>query len=191
LGQPHIQTSFASGELAPKLRSRVDVAKYHTGAAMLRNYFVDYSAGGASTRQGTKWVLKTKSIGARLIGFQPSTSLSYVLEFGQNYIRFYSNGSPILETAVAIQSITGSPVTVNSTANGYANGDWVFISGNYYIVTNAATNSYQLTDLFGNNILALTGTQAQRVYTLASPYNASDLFPNPSTANPGLSSSRM
>ena len=50
MAQTHIQTSFASGEFAPKLRSRVDVQKYHNAAALLRNFFVDYSGGGASTQ---------------------------------------------------------------------------------------------------------------------------------------------
>lgn len=186
MAQPSIKTSFASGEWAPKLRSRVDIAKYHSGAALLRNFYVDYAGGGASTRQGTKFVNQCKTAGARIIPFQPSTTLSYVLEFGQNYIRFFSNGAPIVEAAVAIQSITGSPVTVNSTANGYANGDWVFITGNYYIVINHTTNTYQLTDLFGNNVLALAGISAQRVYTIPSPYVVTDLFPNPATGNPGL-----
>jgi hypothetical protein len=197
MGNPHIQTSFASGELAPKLRSRVDVAKYHTGAAMLRNFFVDYSAGGASTRQGTKWCLKTKSLGARLINFQPSTSLSYVLEFGQNYIRFYSNGAPILETAVTGGSAaSGNTFTITNT---FVIGDWVLannwggltnVNGNYYIISSASGSTISVTDLFGNAVTFTgaytSGGQLQRVYTLASPYSAADLFPNPATANPGL-----
>lgn len=186
MAQPHVQTTFETGEWAPKLRSRVDSKKYQSGAALMRNFFVDYSGGGASTRQGTRFINQCKSPGARLVPFQPSVSISYVLEFGANYIRFYTNGAPVLEAAITIQSISGSPVTVNSTANGYANGDWVFISGAYYIVVNATTNTYQLTDLFGNNITSLSGTQAQRVYTITSPFVASDLFPNQGTGNPGI-----
>lgn len=97
MAQPTIKTSFASGEWAPKLRGRVDIQKYHAGAALMRNWFVDYSGGGASTRQGTRFINQCKANGARLIPFQPSTAVSYVLEFGQNYIRFYSNGATILD----------------------------------------------------------------------------------------------
>ena len=96
--QSAIKTSFASGEWAPKLRSRVDVQKYHSGAALMRNFFVDYSGGGASTRQGSEFLNQCKTLGARLVPFQPSSTLSYVLEFGQNYIRFYSDGDVILES---------------------------------------------------------------------------------------------
>src|SRR5579872_5280234 len=147
--QPTIKTSFASGEWAPKLRSRVDVQKYHAGAALLRNFFVDYSGGGASTRQGTMFVNQCLSAGARLVGFQPSTTISYVLEFGQNYIRFYSNGAPILEVATTISGATNAnPGVITDNAHGYNNNDWVFISGvggmtqlngNYYIVQNVTT----------------------------------------------------
>jgi hypothetical protein len=199
---PHIQTSFASGEFAPKLRSRVDIAKYHNGAALLRNFFVDYSGGGASTRQGTKFINQCKSLGARLIPFQPSTTLSYELEFGQGYIRFYSSGSPILEASTTITGITqANPGVVTDVAHGYATGDWVFITGvvgmtqlngDYYIVVKTGANTYTLTDLNGNAINTsaygayISGGTAKRVYTIASPYVTADLFPNPSTGNPGI-----
>lgn len=202
MAQPSIKTSFASGEWAPKLRSRVDIQKYHSGAALLRNFYVDYSGGGASTRQGTKFINQAKSAGARLIPFQPSTTLSYVLEFGQNYIRFHSNGAPIVETGTAITGITqANPGVVTDVAHGYATGDWVLISqvggmtqlnGNYYIVVNTGVNTYTLTDLNGNAINTTafgaytSGGLAHRVYTITSPYNTSDLFPNPVTGNPGL-----
>ncbi len=200
--QPTIQTSFASGEWAPKLRSRVDIAKYHSGAALLRNFYVDYSGGGASTRQGTKFINQCKTAGARIIPFQPSTTLSYVLEFGQNYIRFYSNGAPIVEAATTITGVTNAnPGVVTDTAHGYLTGDWVLIkgivgttqlNGNYYIIVKTGANTYTLTDLNGNAIdttafgVYVSGGTAQRVYTITSPYAASDLFPNPLTGNPGL-----
>lgn len=106
MAAPTIQTSFASGEWAPKLRSRVDIQKYHAGAALLKNFFVDFAGGGASTRNGTKFIGQTGINGARLIPFQPSSNLSYVLEFGQNYIRFYSNGVQILSGASPYQILS-------------------------------------------------------------------------------------
>jgi len=198
VAQPFIQTSFASGEWAPKLRSRVDVQKFHAGAALLRNWYVDYSGGGASTRPGTRFINQCKSLGARLIPFQPSSTLSYVLEFGQNYIRFISNGAYILENAVTGGSAaSGNDFTI---ANSYAAGDWVYasgwggltnVNGRYFIVA-AGTDATDVivTDLFGNAVTFTgaytSGGQLQRVYTITTPYNASDLFPNPATGNPGL-----
>ena len=67
---------------------------------------MDFSGGGASTRQGTKYINQVGANGARLIPFQASTTLSYVLEFGQNYIRFYSNGLTILSGGLPYQVAT-------------------------------------------------------------------------------------
>jgi hypothetical protein len=103
MAQPSIQTSFASGEWAPKLRARVDVAKYRTGAALLRNFYVDFAGGGASTRPGTEFIAQAGANGARLIPFQPSSNVSYVLEFGNFYIRFYSNGAQVLSGGIPYQ----------------------------------------------------------------------------------------
>jgi hypothetical protein len=204
MAQPVIQTSFASGEWAPKLRSRVDIAKYKAGAALLRNFYVDYAGGGASTRPGTRFINQAfnSSLPVRLIPFQPSANLSYVLEFGHGYIRFFSNGAPILEPPTTISGATNAnPGVITDTAHGYNNGDWVFITGivgmvqlnnNYFIVQSVAANTYTLTDLNGNAINTTTfgayvsGGTAQRVYTIMSPYAASDLFPNPITGNQGI-----
>lgn len=191
MSTPIIQTSFNAGEWAPALNSRVDLQKYHTGAALLRNFFVDYR-GGATARAGTKYILQARSnLTVRLIPFQASFTVSYVLEFGQGYIRFYSNESPVLETATTISAVNIGTSTITDTGHGYANGDWVYIlgivgtlgaqlNGNYYIIAGKTTNTYTLTDLNGNAI-AFTGAYtsggtAQRVYTiLDSPYQANEL----------------
>ena len=204
MAQPAIQTSFASGEWAPKLRSRVDIQKYKAGAALLRNFYVDYAGGGASTRPGTRFINQAfqSAFPVRLIPFQPTSNLSFVLEFGNFYIRFFSNGAPILEPPTTISAATNAnPGVITDTAHGYSNGDWIFITGivgmvqlnnNYFIVQNVTANTYTLTDLNGNAIdttlfgAYVSGGTAQRVYTLASPYAATDLFPNPITGNTGL-----
>lgn len=193
MAQPAIQTSFNSGEWAPALYARVDLAKYHSGAALLRNYFVDYR-GGATARPGTKYILQTKSTGTvRLISFQASVNVGYILEFGDSYIRFFTNGAPVLETAIAITSATAaSPGVFTKNAHGYLNGDWVYASafsggtwsnlnGNYYIVTNKTVNTFELTDLFGTAVSTagfgvFSAGNTARVYTVTSPYVASELF---------------
>lgn len=185
MAQPTIKTSFASGEWAPKLRSRVDIQKYHSGAALLRNFYVDYSGGGASTRQGTRFINQAfKSTSkVRLIGFQPSTTVGYILEFGDGYIRFYYNGSAVLESSFAITNITGNSIT--AAGNNFVSGDWVFIGGAYYIVV-ASGSPFTVSDLFGNTSVTPSGSTVARVYTLTSPYAATDLFPDPTTGNPGI-----
>lgn len=175
-----IQASLNAGEWSPKLFARVDLAKYKSGAALLENFFVDYR-GGASTRPGTKYILQCykSATAVRLIPFQASFSVGYVLEFGDQYIRFFFQGAPVLEAATTITSaVVGSPTIFSDALHGYLNGDWIFAGNKYYIVQNATTNTFSLTDLFGNaitnNPFALP-TSAARVYTIASPYAAADL----------------
>lgn len=88
-----IQTSFAAGEISPQLYARVDLEKFQVGAALLRNFFVDYR-GGVSNRPGTKYIATTKFPQGtqRLLPFIVSTEATYVLEFGEHYIRFYNLG---------------------------------------------------------------------------------------------------
>jgi hypothetical protein len=187
-----IQKSFSSGEWAPELNARVDLAKYHSAAALLRNFFVDYR-GGASSRPGTKYILQAfkSAKKVRLIPFQASFIVNYVLEFGDFYIRFFVNGGPVLEATTAITGVTNAnPGVITDATHGYSTGDWVLLNGiggttqlngNYYIVQRINANSYSLTDLFGVAVdttafgVYTSGGTAQRVYTLTSPYAAADL----------------
>ncbi len=191
MAQPVMQFSFNSGEWAPALNARVDIAKYHSGAALLSNFFVDYR-GGATARAGTKYILQTRlGTTVRLIPFQASLSVSYILEFGQAYIRFYNNGAPVLEAATTISGITqANPAVVHDVAHGYTTNDWVFIShvggmtqvnGNYYIITVIDVDHYSLLDLNGVAIDSsaytayISGGTAQRIYTIGTFYAASEL----------------
>jgi hypothetical protein len=109
-----IQPSFASGELSPSLFARVDLAKYKVGAAAMRNFFVDYR-GGASSRPGTLYCATSATPitldAPRVVRFQVSPQLAYVVEFGTDasnspYIAFYQNGAQVLSG--------GSPYTLSS-----------------------------------------------------------------------------
>lgn len=193
MAQPVIQHAFHSGEWAPSLYARVDLAKYHAAASLMRNFFVDYR-GGASTRYGTKYILQgyKSATPIRVIPFQASFTVSYTLEFGQNYIRFYNNGSAVLENAKTITAISqANPASITSAGHGYNAGDWVFLSsiggmtelnGLFFEVLTATTNTFTIGNILdGSNVNSTgypaytTGGTAQRVYTLNSPYAASDL----------------
>ena len=175
-----IQASFNSGEWSSKLYARVDITKYRSGAALLQNYFVDYR-GGASTRSGTRYINQcyNSTTPGRLIPFQASFNIGYVLEFGDGYIRFFYQGSPVLEPATSITIATaGPPEVFTDTTHGYSNSNWILVQGNYYIVQNVTPNTFTLTDLFGNAINANPFTlpaNAQRPYGIISPYAGSEL----------------
>src|SRR3974390_3107186 len=150
MSTPIIQTSFNSGEWSPALNARVDIQKYHSGAALLRNFFVDYR-GGATTRPGTRFIQQAGSTAVRLVPFQASFPVTYMLEFGPGYIGFYNNGAPVLETAKSVTAAaTGPPEVFTSTAHGYNNNDWIYIGGSAYIVQGVPTNNFTPTDLFPN-----------------------------------------
>lgn len=191
MAQPRIQPSFNSGEWSPALYSRVDLEKFRSAAALLRNFYVDYR-GGASTRPGTKYIIqaRTSASAVRLIPFQASFTVTYVLEFGANYVRFINNGAPVLETAIAITGATQANPCVVSVANTYAVGDWVYITGvggmtqlngRYFIISARTGGTITLQDLYGANVNSTAygaytaGGTVQRIYTITSPYAAADL----------------
>ena len=121
---PSIQTALVAGELAPALYGRTDLARYHVGAATLRNLYVGYQ-GGAYSRAGTKFVGFSKQTGRayapRMIPFQFSNDQGLALEFGNQYMRVISDGAFVVENAIPITGITNaSPVVVTAPGNGIA-----------------------------------------------------------------------
>jgi hypothetical protein len=92
-----IQPSFAAGEISPQLFGRVDLAKYKTGLALAYNFFVDFR-GGISNRQGTEYLANAASNGnVRLVPFQFNNEQTYMLEFGNGYMRVIKDGGYVLE----------------------------------------------------------------------------------------------
>ncbi len=91
-----IQSSFAGGEFSPSMYSRVDIAKYLTGMKKARNVNV-LPHGGVRNRPGTMMVAAAgnSAYPVRLIQFIASTTQAYVIELGQYYARFYTNGAQV------------------------------------------------------------------------------------------------
>jgi hypothetical protein len=185
-------TNFTGGELSPRLDGRNDLAKYASGCKTLQNMIV-YPHGSAARRPGTTFVaeVKTSSAFTRLIPFEFSTTQTYILEFGDLYIRFYKDSGAILEANKTITAITkANPGVVTSASHGFANGDTVVISGvvgmtqvngKRFKVANVATNTFELQDIDGNNVNTssyttyVSGGIANRVYTLTTTYETADL----------------
>jgi hypothetical protein len=94
------QTNFCSGELSPNAMGRFDLAKFQNGAKKLENFLIN-QLGGGFYRPGTRFVIETKdsSKKSRLLPFQYSTQQYYVVEVGNEYMRFFtSSASLILDT---------------------------------------------------------------------------------------------
>lgn len=87
------QHSFTAGEVAPGIYGRQDLAKYHTGCAVMRNWYVD-PKGGATIRPGSQFIGNFGAVGyGRLIPFQfsPEIGQTYVLCFSDTNLRFVKN----------------------------------------------------------------------------------------------------
>ena len=100
-------TNFTGGELSPRLDGRNDLQKYSTGCKTLENMII-FPHGSAARRSGTQYVAEVKdsSKETRLIPFEFSTTQTYILEFGNQYIRFYKDDGQILSS--------GSPYEISS-----------------------------------------------------------------------------
>jgi hypothetical protein len=100
-------TNFTGGELSPRLDGRNDLAKYSSGCSTLENLIV-YPHGSAARRPGTNFVAEVKDSTkkTRLIPFEFSTTQTYMLEFGDQYIRFYKDNGQILSGGSAYEIST-------------------------------------------------------------------------------------
>ena len=97
-------TNFTGGELSPRLDGRNDLTKYASGCKTLENMIV-YPHGSAARRPGTQFVseVKDSTKKTRLIPFEFSTTQTYMLEFGNQYIRFYKDNGVILDGGSAYE----------------------------------------------------------------------------------------
>ena len=90
-------TSFVSGEFGNKLTGRTDFDKYQSAAKTMENFLV-HPQGAATRRVGTQFISSVKTAADKtiLIPFEFSTTQTYILEFGNNYIRFFKDKGQIL-----------------------------------------------------------------------------------------------
>jgi len=113
--------SFNAGVLSPQIDARSDVRKYASGCRTLEN-FIPRIYGSAERRPGTKFIgsVKNASETSRLVAFQFSDTIAYILEFGPEYIRFFFDGGRVVGTRVptnwanATAYIVGQFVTYSS-----------------------------------------------------------------------------
>jgi hypothetical protein len=190
-----VKFAFIAGELSPTLWGRGDLTKYDLGMAEAYNFFVDYR-GGLSSRPGFQFCefIRDDDKDTRLVefAFSPDDEDTYVVLFGDEYIRFIQDGAYVLEDAKVITGITAAnPAVVTSNAHGYTSGDWIKLAdiegmtelnGRTASVTVLNANTFSLKDpLTGANIDATAydawtaGGTASRVYEIDSPYTAEQL----------------
>ena len=195
------QRSLAAGEIDPALHARVDQTRYATGVKTMRNNTVRKS-GGSRSRAGTKFICEVKdsSKTVRLVPFEYNDSDTYMLEFGDQYMRVIRNGGQVLEAAQNITAITqANPAVVTVASHGYSNGQEVYLTGilgmtqlngRNFKVANATTNTFSLQYMDGTAVNSsafsayASGGTAARVYTLSTPYVEADLLDLGTTSRP-------
>ena len=182
-----VQPSFAGGEISPSIAARVDLNKRAVAAELIENFVAKFT-GGLDSRPGQKFVARTKTTGrVRLIPFEFNTEQTFVLEFGDQYIRFHTLGGQIIETGKTITGASGSEITC--VGHGYTTGQEVYLAGLGGVtnlngrnvkVTVTGADTFTITDL--NNVaITITGTYtsggtASRVFEVATPYVEDDIF---------------
>lgn len=91
------QKSFTGGELSPSLYARNDLAKYATGAKIIKNGII-HQEGALSNRAGLEFIgeIKDSSKKSRLIPFSFNTEQTYIIEAGDKYFRFIMDAGYIV-----------------------------------------------------------------------------------------------
>lgn len=183
-----IQTNFTAGELSPKLFGQTNLDKYSNGVETLENMTV-FPQGGATRRSGSRFICEVKNSAntTRLIPFEFNDEQAYVLEFGDQYIRFFKDQGQITEADKTITGITkANPAVVTATSHGYSNGDDVWINsvggmtevnGRRYTIANVTTHTFELSGVNSTNYTTYTsGGTAAKVYEIATPYTSAQVF---------------
>jgi hypothetical protein len=187
-------STFTAGEISPRLEGRIGLEKYRAGLSDLTNMVVQ-PHGGVTRRPGTEYLgtVKDSSVKTRLIPFQFKTTDTYILEFGDLYMRVFRNGLQVLEDSAQI--ITGitqaDPGVITIASHGYSDGDEIYLysvggmtelNNRNYLIANATANTFTLQDLYGNDIdttnytAYTSGGVVDKIYEQTTPYAAADVF---------------
>lgn len=185
-----IKTSWNAGEWSPLLDGHIALERWADSSRLLQN-LIALKQGPATRRGGTRFVkeVKDSTEDTALIPFEFNVDQEYMIEAGDQYFRFYTANSPIVETAQAITGITkANPAVVSYTGADPANGKEVYIkdvagmtevNGKFFIVANVNTgaNTFELSGIDSTNYTTYTsgGTFAP-TYEIASPYTTASLF---------------
>lgn len=157
-----LRNNFSGGEWTSLLDARSDLQKYDSACITFQN-FRPLPWGGATYRPGTKFIGYAKYADriCRLLPFNYSTSLSFIIEMGDLYMRFWnSNGS-----AVTV-SPSGLPTWASMTP--YKRGDWVVRLGNtFYCIADVTSATAPEADT--------THWSDQNVMEVPSPYTVGQL----------------
>lgn len=100
-----IQSSFNGGELSARMHARTDQAIYPISCAEMEN-FTPAVEGPAVKRSGFRYIKAAMASASWLSSFIYSVTQAYVLEWGSQVLRFYTNGGRIDVAGAAYEVVT-------------------------------------------------------------------------------------
>jgi hypothetical protein len=122
------QRSWVGGEIAPSMLGHVEDRKVQTGATRMEN-FIPWPEGVAKRRPGFSFVreVKDSTKETRLLPFTYSVTETMVVEMGEGYFRFHTEGETLYwGTPRIISSIDLTANTITFTApHGFASNDQI------------------------------------------------------------------
>jgi len=153
--------AFSGGEISPEMFGRIADNKFQQGAATMRN-FIAKPQGPAQNRPGFAYVneVKDSAKSTRLISFTYNTTQTMVIEMGDQYFRFHTQGQTLLYSAGSAWS----------SSTNYTIGDIALQGGTNYYAKTAHSNVQPPN---GTNWYALP---ANLTYEIPSPYLEAELF---------------
>lgn len=126
------QLAFTTGEVSPDVSSRFDLEQYKSALLEAENVVIR-PYGAVAKRQGSQYVgqVKYSDKPTRLFEFTTNTNNSFMLEFGDKYIRVWNYG---IYTGIEVTTPFTSNILFDLNCN--QSGDVMFIcSGKYPIQT--------------------------------------------------------
>lgn len=147
-----ILNSFSAGELWEALSAREDLAKYQSGCSLMENLF-PLPQGGAQKRPGTKYVatVKDSNYPTRVISFEYSTEQSYIIELGNEYMRFYKDSAQIMYTDISFGANPSGTFAVGATMTGADSNATAIVIAE--VSTQVYTIKYEQGSWYGGEII--------------------------------------
>lgn len=175
-------SSFNAGELSQNLDGRVDLTKYFSGCHRIEG-FLPLVQGPALRRGGTRYVSGVKTAAKRvwLIKFEFSATQAFVLEFGDLYVRFYTQHGVLLSGGVPYEIVSPYALADLTNVDGTCalkveqSGDVIYIANQYRTyapqkLTRVANTNWTFTPYQPNQgpFLEQNSTSATTIYASAS-----------------------
>jgi len=95
----HIKCSFVGGQFGSSLFGRTDIAQYDYACEIVQNFLIR-PYGSVITTPGTEYIntVSKSTLATRIIPFVFSRTDAYIIEMGEYYFKFYTNGGVVITT---------------------------------------------------------------------------------------------